>query len=80
MNLANLLKQPPPGATRERVAKAVMLGIVLPMGIVLALQYTRYSLLPGKTAAVWYVLDVVVFGFLLLYSLWGWMERREGKA
>jgi hypothetical protein len=80
MDLANLLKQPPPRATRERFAKAVMLGIVLPAGIILALQYTRYSIFPGKTGVVWNVLDVAVFGFLLLYSLWEWMERRRGKA
>jgi hypothetical protein len=80
MDLSSFLKQPPLRATRDRFAKVVMLGLVLPVGIILGLQYTDYAIFPGRTGVVWYVLDFAVFGFLVLSSLWEWMERRRSRS
>ena len=71
---------PPPRETRERIGKVVMLGIVLPVAVLLVLQTTRFSLFPGKARVLWSVLDVAVFGYLLLNALWGWMQRRQKQA
>ena len=78
MNL--LSSSPPPRETRERIGKVVMLGIVLPVGVLLVLQTTRFSLFPGKARVLWSVLDVSVFGYLLLSVLWEWMQRRQKQA
>lgn len=78
MNL--LSSSPPPRETRERIGKVIMLGIVLPVGILLILQTTRFSLFPGRARVLWSVLDVAVFGYLLLNVLWEWMQRRQNQA
>lgn len=78
MNL--LSSSPPPRETRERIGKVVMLGIVLPVGVLLVLQTTRFSVFPGKARVLWSVLDVAVFGYLLLSALWEWMQRRQKQA
>ena len=75
-----LFASPPPRETRERVGKVVMLGIVLPVGVLLVLQPTRFSLFPGRARILWSVLDVAVFGYLLLNALWEWKERRQQQA
>jgi hypothetical protein len=77
----NLLpKQPPPTEVRNTLFKVVMLGVALPVGILLALQTTRYSLFPGKARILWGILDVAVFGILLLNSLWVSMDRRAKQG
>jgi hypothetical protein len=74
------LKKPPSPETQNRIGKAVMLGVALPTGVILVLQATRYSLFPGKSGILWGILDVAVFGLLLLNSIWVWLGRREKQA
>lgn len=78
MNLFS--EQPPSYKVRNTFGKVVMLGVALPVGIILAMQATRYSLFPGKARILWGILDVAVFGLLLLNSLWAWMDRRAKRA
>ncbi len=75
-----LPRQAPSEEVRNRVLKAVMLGVALPVGILLALQVTRYALFPGKTRILRGILEVAVFGILLLNSVWVWMDRRAKQA
>jgi hypothetical protein len=77
----NLLSSSPsPRETRERIGKVIMLGIVLPVGVLLVLQTTRFSLFPGRARVLWSVLDAAVFVYLLLNVLWEWMQRRQNQA
>ena len=73
-------KRAPSDKARNMVFKLAMVGVALPVGILLALQATRYSLFPGKTRILWGILDVVVFSVLFLNSLWVWRDRRAKQA
>ena len=74
------LKQLPSRRTQERIGKVVILGFVIPLVLLLVLQTTRYSLFPGKARFIWAVLDVIVFGYLILNSVWTLMDRRRTQA
>ena len=76
----SLPKRAPSEEIRNRVFKVMMLGVALPAGILLALRATRYSLFPGNARILWGVLDVAVFGVLLLNAVWNWMDRRAKQA
>jgi positive regulator of sigma E activity len=73
-------RQPPSSRTQELVGKVVVLGFVLPLVLLLLLQTTRYSLFPGKARFIWGALDVIVFGYLALNSVWRLMDRRQKQA
>jgi hypothetical protein len=80
MLLFHFPEQPPSPEQRERVAKIVVL-LALLIGIVLALQYTRYALLtPARTGTLWGVLSGLIFGFLLLDAAWKIAERRMARS
>jgi hypothetical protein len=77
MNLSAM--QTPSGEMRNRIGKVAMLGFALPLGILLVLQATPYSIFPGKSRLIRGVLEVVVFGLLLLNAAWEFIDRRQGK-
>jgi hypothetical protein len=74
------LNHAPSRETRERIGKIVMLGFVLPLGILLVLQSTRFALFPGRTRILLGALEVAVFGFLALNSIWTLTDRRAKQA
>ena len=73
------LKQPPSRAIRERIRMLTMVGVVLPVAVLLVLQTTRFSVFPGKAHILWTILDVFVFGPMVLIAVWEWMERRNNQ-
>ena len=78
--MASYLKQPPPRRTQERIGKVVIVGFVIPLVLLLILQATRYSRFPGKARFIWGALDLIVFGYLILNSVWTLMDRRQKQA
>lgn len=70
----------PSQQARDRITKVVMVGIVLPIGLLLLLQATRYSLFPGKANLLWAVFKVGVFGVLLFNAVGEWLDRRRKQA
>ena len=77
MRLHEAVRNPPPQQTRNRICNAVVFGALLPVGLLLLLQTTRFSVFPGRANILWAFFKVGALGILLLNSFWQLMDRRR---